>query len=29
MMGIVLYLISGGFERVAMPWKTDVETVGL
>ena len=29
MMGIVLYLISGGFERVAMPWKADVETVGL
>lgn len=29
MMGIVLYLISRGFERVAMPWNADVETAGL
>jgi NitT/TauT family transport system permease protein len=28
MMGIVLYLISGGFERVSMPWKADVDTAG-
>ncbi len=29
MMGIVLYLISGGLEKAAMPWKADMETVGL
>jgi len=29
MMGIVLYLLSGGFEKLAMPWKPDVDTVGL
>jgi len=29
LMGIVLYLLSGRFEKVAMPWKTDVETTGL
>ncbi len=27
--GIVLYLMSGGFEKVAMPWKPDMETAGL
>jgi NitT/TauT family transport system permease protein len=28
-MGIVLYLLSGRFEKIAMPWKPDMETVGL
>ncbi|MFV2000685.1 MAG: ABC transporter permease [Acidimicrobiia bacterium] len=27
-LGIVLYLLSGAFERVSMPWKPDTETVG-
>lgn len=28
LMGIVLYLVTGGFERVAMPWRPDTEVVG-
>ena len=28
LMGIVLYLITGGFERIAMPWRTEVEVAG-
>jgi NitT/TauT family transport system permease protein len=28
-MGIVLYLLSGGFEKIAMPWNADVDTLGL
>jgi len=28
-MGIVLYLMSGAFERVSMPWRPDTETIGL
>ena len=28
LMGIVLYLMSGGFERIATPWRPDVEVVG-
>ncbi|GMR01887.1 MAG: ABC transporter permease [Acidimicrobiia bacterium] len=27
-MGILLYFVSGAFERVAMPWKPDLETEG-
>ncbi|MCZ7532559.1 MAG: ABC transporter permease [Acidimicrobiia bacterium] len=27
-MGITLYLVSGGFERVATPWRPDVDLVG-
>lgn len=28
-LGIVLYLVSGAFERVSMPWKPDTDTMGL
>ncbi len=28
-LGIVLYLLSGAFERVSMPWKPGTETTGL
>ena len=28
LMGIGLYLLSGGFERVSMPWRSDRETIG-
>jgi NitT/TauT family transport system permease protein len=27
-MGIVLYVVSGAFERVSMPWKSRTETIG-
>jgi len=27
-MGILLYLVSGAFERVSMPWRRDAETIG-
>lgn len=29
LMGIVLYLVSGGFERIATPWRPDMEVVGM
>jgi NitT/TauT family transport system permease protein len=28
LMGILLYLVTGGFEKIAMPWRRDVEVVG-
>jgi NitT/TauT family transport system permease protein len=29
LMGIGLYLLSGAFERVSMPWRSDRETIGV